>query len=52
MSNYIRKIKRNILKNQIGSNKIKEAYHDKYDTIEKIERRVKKENETRRSKKP
>lgn len=35
MSNCIRKIRRNILKNEIGSNKIREYYHTKYDTLEK-----------------
>lgn len=47
MSNYIRQIRRNKIKNQIGSNKIREEYHNQYDTIEKIGRRVKKNERIR-----
>ena len=34
MSNCIRKLRRNKLKQEIGSNKIKEYYHSRYDTLE------------------
>ena len=34
MSNCIRKLRRNKLKQEIGSNKIKEYYHSRYDSLE------------------
>ena len=42
MSNMFRKIRRNILKKHLGTNKIREFYHSKYDTLEKKMRKVKK----------
>lgn len=35
MSGFLRKLRREKLKKQLGSNKIKEAYHSKYDSLEK-----------------
>ncbi len=35
MSNFIRKLKRNKLKQQLGTNKIKEFWHTQNDSIEK-----------------
>jgi len=35
MSNCIRQIRRNKLKNELKTNKISEFYHSKYDTLEK-----------------
>ena len=35
MSNWIRKQRRNELKKELGSNKIKEAFHTRYDSLEK-----------------
>lgn len=34
MSGFERKLKREQLKKQLGTNKIKEFYHSKYDTLE------------------
>lgn len=34
MSNCIRQLRRNKLKQEIGSNKIREYYHSKYDTLD------------------
>lgn len=34
MSNCIRKLRRNKLKQELGTNKIREYYHSKYDTLE------------------
>jgi len=42
MSNIKRKIRRNELKKELGTNKIQTAYHDRYDTIEqKIRKEIK-----------
>lgn len=35
MSNFVRKLRRNKLKQELGTNKIREYYHSKYDTLEK-----------------
>lgn len=35
MSNCIRKLRRNKLKQELGTNKIREYYHTKYDSLEK-----------------
>lgn len=35
MSGFARKLRRNKLKQELGSNKIKEYYHSKYDSLEK-----------------
>lgn len=35
MSNCIRKLRRNKLKQELGTNKISQYYHSKYDTLEK-----------------
>lgn len=41
--NITRKVKRNKLKKELGTNKINEAYHDRYDTLEqKIRKDLKK----------
>lgn len=42
MSNKLRSIKRQALKKQLGTNKIKEFYHSEYDSLEKKMRKVKK----------
>lgn len=34
MSNYIRKIRRNKLKQELGNNKIRDVFHTRYDTLE------------------
>lgn len=41
--NITRKVRRNKLKKELGTNKIKEAFHDRYDTLEqKIRKELKK----------
>lgn len=35
MSGFLRKIRRNLLKKELGNNKIRQAYHLKYDSLEK-----------------
>lgn len=42
MSSFERKLKRQQLKNQIGSNKIKDIFHEKNDTLEQQLKRLKK----------
>ena len=45
MSNCIRKLRRNKLKQELGTNKISDYYHTKYDNLEKrLKRGMKKEN--------
>ena len=45
MSNCIRKLRRNKLKQELGTNKISEYYHTKYDSLEKrLKRGMEKEN--------
>jgi len=34
MGSFERKVRRNELKRELGTNKIKEFYHSKYDTLE------------------
>ncbi len=42
MSNILRKVRRNQLKKELNTNKIQDAYHDRYDTIEqKVKRSIK-----------
>lgn len=41
--NITRKVRRNKLKKELGTNKINEAFHDRYDTLEqKIRKELKK----------
>jgi hypothetical protein len=35
MSNLLRKVRRNKLKNQMGNNKINDYFHTQYDSLEK-----------------
>ncbi len=45
MSNCIRKLRRNKLKQELGTNKISGYYHTKYDSLEKrLKRGMEKEN--------
>ena len=42
MGNFARKLARNKLKQEIGSNKIREEYHNRYDSLEqRIKRELK-----------
>ena len=41
MSSIDRKIKRNMLKKKLGTNKIKDFYHSEYDTLEQKMKKVK-----------
>lgn len=41
MSSLLRKVRRNQLKKQMGNSKIKEFYHNQYDTIEQRMRKAK-----------
>ena len=47
MSGFERKVLRNKLKIQLGSNKIKEAFHEENDTLEQKIRKESKKNENK-----
>ena len=45
MGSLVRKIKRNQLKKELGSNKIREIYHERFDTVEqKLRKEIKNGN--------